>query len=199
MVLDVPQEIRQEDQESDRAADPDPGARERAALRSQHQADHDAGAEDQHGVLVFEADSRQDAEPDPEFRVAGLDDADEQVGATHPEQRLERVHGQQAVRGEECRRHQGRERRQALGKTLPAEFTRDQCGESNLGGAGHGGKEPDGGQGITEQRARQPGDHRNQRRLINVTPSQVPAASEVIEFVNKISVMPARRTGAPAA
>ncbi len=57
VVLNVPQQIRQEDQESERAADPEPATRERAALRSQPQADHDAGPEDQHGVLVFEPDS----------------------------------------------------------------------------------------------------------------------------------------------
>ena len=119
------------------------GLAKRTALRSQEQADDDAGAEDQHGVLVFEAESRQDAEPDPELLVAGFHDADQQPGAAHPEQRLECVHGQQVVGGENTRRDQRGERGEALGKPLAAQFAGDQGGEGYLARAGHGGQETD--------------------------------------------------------
>jgi hypothetical protein len=86
-MLDTPQQIRQEDEERDRAGDPEPGAGKHAALRSQDQAEDDAGSKDQHGILVFQAESREDAEPDPELLVAGFHNAYQQPGATHPEQR----------------------------------------------------------------------------------------------------------------
>ena len=37
----------------------------------------------------------------------------------------------------------------------------------------------------------EPGDQRDQRRLIHITPSQMPAAREVIQLVDEIAVMPA--------
>ena len=53
-------------------------------------------------------------------------------------------------------------------------------------------EEADGGERVTKQRASDPGDQRNQRRLIHITPIQMPAARQIIKLVNEIAVMPAR-------
>ncbi len=144
----------------------------------------------EHGVFVFEAESRQDAEPDPEPLVAGFHDADHQPGAAHPEQRLEGVHGEQVIDSENTRRHQGREGGEALGKSLAAEFAGDQGGEGHLARSGHGGQETDRRKRVAQERPHDPGDQRNQRRLVHVTPIQMPAAGQVIQLVDEIAVMP---------
>ena len=64
MIVDVPQQVRQEEQERDGAADPQPFRAQKPALLRQEQTYYDAETEDRHGVLVFEAHSRQHPEPD---------------------------------------------------------------------------------------------------------------------------------------
>ena len=71
-VLDIPKQIPQKNQERDCARDPEPRAGKQAALRSQEQAENNASSEHQHGVLVFEAQSREDAKPNPELLVARI-------------------------------------------------------------------------------------------------------------------------------
>ena len=110
---------------------------------SQEQTENDSGFEDQHGVLVFEAKSRHDAEPYPEFRVAGFHNVYQQPGAAHPEERLECVHGQQVVASEDTRRDEGNQGREALGKALAAKCASDQCSERYLARSGQAGQGAD--------------------------------------------------------
>src|SRR6266480_3106090 len=97
---DVPQQVRQKNEQRDRAADPEPRASKHTPMRGHEQAETHGGAEDQHRIFVFEAESGDDSEPDPELFVAGFDNAYQQPGAAYPEQRLESVHSQQIVPSE---------------------------------------------------------------------------------------------------
>ena len=65
MVLNIPPQIRQKNEKRNRAADPNPRLSKHVALRSQDQPHKNPTAEDQHGVLILEAESRQYPEPDP--------------------------------------------------------------------------------------------------------------------------------------
>ena len=76
--------------------------------------DDDGETEDERRLLVEQAEAHQRAEPDPQPVVARLDPADHAERRAHPEERLERVHRQEVVDAEVDRRHQDRERRQAL-------------------------------------------------------------------------------------
>ncbi len=96
-VVDVPDHVRQEDQQGERPTEPDPRPREGAPLRAQQDADHEGEGEDGHRVLVLQAHAGEKAEPQPQPLVAGLDDADEDVRAPRPEQRLEGVHREEVV------------------------------------------------------------------------------------------------------
>src|SRR5208282_897780 len=64
VMLDIPQQVRQKNEKRGRAADPEPGAGKRTALRGQEQAKDEAGSENQRRILIFEAESSHDAEPD---------------------------------------------------------------------------------------------------------------------------------------
>src|SRR5260370_41308218 len=128
MVLDVPEKIRQEDRERHRTADPEPVSGERAALRSQEQAEDETSAEDQHRVFVFDANARQHAKRDPQLLVTGLDDTDEQVRASEPEQRLQWRHREEIDAGENPRGNQDREGGETPRKPVSPEVASGQGG-----------------------------------------------------------------------
>src|SRR5205823_11632192 len=88
-VSDLPEEVRQKEQQRDPAADPDPTPAELSALRRGEERENDGRTEEQHRVLVLETESREDAEGDPVARVTRTDDPDQGPDATHPKQRLE--------------------------------------------------------------------------------------------------------------
>jgi hypothetical protein len=62
------------------------------ALRREHQRDKNAGSEKRHGMLVFETESHQNAEPQPKDRRTSVDNPDQQIYTSNPEQRFKRVH-----------------------------------------------------------------------------------------------------------
>src|SRR5882724_5777777 len=68
VMAGLPEEVRQEEGERDRAADPDPGFRELAALRRQKEREGHGGSKEQRRVLVLEAEAREDSKRDPPAR-----------------------------------------------------------------------------------------------------------------------------------
>jgi len=50
------------------------------------------------------------------------------------------------------------------------------------------GEESNGEQIVAKQMARQPGEHRNTRRLVYITPCQMLAARNEVQFITKKSV-----------
>ena len=119
MVLHIPKQVGQEDEKCDETADPEPLGAKESAFRSRQQTSHNSEAKDQHGVLVLEPDSRQQAEPKPELRVTGLT-----MRMTTQAQPIQNKGSnafieREVVERQKARRGQGAEGRQALGKALP--------------------------------------------------------------------------------
>ena len=97
MTVRLPDQIGQEERDRDGAGNPDPGLGKFAAMMGEQQSNRYRETEEECGMLVLEAQTRQYAEPDPQTRVARAQDARDHQNAAHPVQRLERIHGQQAV------------------------------------------------------------------------------------------------------
>ena len=100
VIVDVPKQVGQENQEGGKAAEPDPGIEQDAALRGQEKADDNAEAEDSDGILFFHAEAGDDADPEPVAWVGTFDGEDGEVGAAHPEVGFEAVRAEQASIGE---------------------------------------------------------------------------------------------------
>lgn len=191
LVMDVPHEIRRKNQECDGAPDPEPAVGKPAALRSQDQAQENAATEDQHGVLVFQPDSRHDPNQIQSFGFPVLmirTSRQAQASQNNPSKAfIERMlssarkPGATSIGG-----------RNTLGKEPPAQLARQHGSERDLDCSSHRREEANGWERIIQQRASHPGDQRNQRRLVHITPIQVPAAREIIKLVDEIAVVPAR-------
>jgi len=104
VIVNVPEQVGEENQECGEAAEPDPGIEEDAALRSEQKADDDAEAEDGDGVFFLQAEAGDYAEPQPIargiFSSGTFDGEDREVSAAHPEVRFEAVGAEQAAVGE---------------------------------------------------------------------------------------------------
>ena len=105
-----------------------------------------------------------------------------------PEKRLERVHRKEAVEGEIRGRPENRAGREKLAVALGAQFAREDAGEKNDRCAREHGKQADRNERIAEGVALEPRDERDQRRLVDVAPGEVLAASHVVELVAKEAV-----------
>src|SRR5437764_5539371 len=103
IVADEPDQVRQENQERAKGAEPEPFAREESALGGEKQGAGDREREERGAVFVFHPDSDQDAEPEPITRVVAVDSADDTPSAAEPDERLEGVHGQPMMHQQENR------------------------------------------------------------------------------------------------
>src|SRR6266436_2240859 len=74
VMLDVPDEVGKEYHEGDQASEPDPRLQERGAMSGKQQPRDYAGGEEDDAILVLQCYARNDAEPQPQFLIAGLDD-----------------------------------------------------------------------------------------------------------------------------
>src|SRR6476620_7053344 len=102
--MQVPQNVRQENQERDQTADPDPFVKECPAMLGQQQADDDSQPEDCNRVLLLQPESRDDAESDPVARVVSLNGKNNELSAAQPEIGLKDVGAEQSAVGEILRR-----------------------------------------------------------------------------------------------
>src|SRR5207244_6497812 len=89
----LPKNVRQRDCKGDQASEPDPFSCEMTALRREQERNENTNCEKCSGMFVFEAESQQRTEPRPKRWRPAVDNADKQINASHPEQRLKRVHG----------------------------------------------------------------------------------------------------------
>ena len=157
----------------------------RSGLSDERRRHRDA---EEHGrMLVLEAEPEERAEDEPPPRVVALDDADEAIDAPHPEQRLERVHGQHAVDGQVNGRRDDRQAGQRLREHAASEPPRDQHGERDQHRARHRREDTkcDERAAQGQRRARDEGD---QGRVVDVAKGQVPAAVEEVHLVAEIAV-----------
>src|SRR6266436_2138913 len=77
MMLDVPDEVGKEYHEGDQSPEPDPRLQEHGALLGKQQPCYHASGEEDDAILVLQRYARNDAEPQPQFLIAGLDDPNE--------------------------------------------------------------------------------------------------------------------------
>src|SRR5262245_43593560 len=98
-VVDFPEKIGQEDEKSSGGAEPDFDVSELFARGRDEEPRSQAGTEKEHGMFVEEAESRDNAEQKPETRAAAVQNPQDNRGAEHPENWLERVHGEKVVEG----------------------------------------------------------------------------------------------------
>ena len=188
MTVRLPDQVGQKKCDRDGDGDPNPRLGEFAARWSEQQRDRDREAEEERGMFVLEAETGQHAEPYPEPRIARAQNSRDYPNATHPVQRLESIHGQQAV-GDQCRRaYQDAEAGEELRITIAAEFASDQDGERDQRGAGQRGQNSQRRQRTAHQQRnlRVDGD---QRRGIDITPVEMPGHVEIVELVAKVAVM----------
>ena len=85
-----PDEVGQEDEESESDAGPEPSGGEVAARGSEDEAGENAGDKEDDGVFGFEPETERSADGEPPARVLRLEQADDEVGGEHPPEEIER-------------------------------------------------------------------------------------------------------------
>ena len=83
-------------------------------------------------------------------------------------------------------------RSQRLREALPAEFASDQRREHHFRHSRQRRQQTNGRERLPQHRSHQPGDQRDQRRLVHISPVQMPAARQIVQLVDEIAVVPAR-------
>src|ERR1019366_1853 len=141
VMLDVPEQIGQEEQERQQSGEQYPAVEQMLALGSEQKTRHQREAEDQHGVLGFETQAGEQSKIDPEFLVAGLDDANEEQRAPHPAERLEGVYVEGMIQGQEAGSQQDAQGGEPLGESPSAQFARHGSGEQNQASTSQGGSQ----------------------------------------------------------
>ena len=166
---------------------------EAAALPGQHQPDHHAEAEDQHGVLVLEAQSRPQIRP----TATASDCRSSRSGSRRtrsPARRAARTHSSRA--GCPCPESRARSRTASAAspwaKRPPPSSRAIRPVRMILPAPASAGRNPDSrGRDSPNRCASQPGDRRNQGRLVDVSPGQVPPACQVVELIDEVAVVSA--------
>ena len=141
-------------------------------------------------MFVFNADSEQHAEPKPKRRRTTVNDADEKINASHPEQRLERVHGKEISN---CQIEQRAERSRAGesdGPRASAHLARDHACERNDRRTRQRREEANRKKRIAQEQLAQSKKQNRQRRLIDVPKIEMSRAGDVIKLIAKITVAP---------
>src|ERR1022692_636824 len=161
------------------------------ALGSEQKTRHQREAEDQHGVLGFETQAGEQSKIDPEFLVAGLDDANEEQRAPHPAERLEGVNVEEMIQGQDAGSQQDAQGGEPLGESPSAQFARHGSGEQNQASTSQGGSQADGGERVAEQGELNAADEGDHGRHIHVSPGEMAGQRQVVQLVDKVAVVTA--------
>src|SRR5207247_1951839 len=130
-VIDLPEEIRKGYEEREQRAGRQPPREEQPALRGEEESHTESDDEEGDRVLVEEAEAGDEAERQPVPRVLPPHHPDRDPGAGHPEERLERIHREDALEGEVDRRDQDRDGGGELGEAAAPELAGDPAGEEH--------------------------------------------------------------------
>ena len=178
-VAHLPDRVRKDDQRGDRGRQQDSP---RAQLRIGENAGEQADGVEGERVLVEDADPGQRADREP----AALE---REQHHRQIEDRFEGVHGQEAALADIDRRQRdanARQRHRERSALLPLHEDARQKDGRGVGDRGRQPVEPD---VLAGQSVREPGDERDQGRLIDVAPGQPAAAGEKIHLVAKPAVI----------
>ena len=91
-------------------------------------------------MLVQNTESGYHTEKQPEPFVSAIENAQSDSNASHPEDRLKRIHGEKIIEGEVDGRAKHRERGKELRESSTANFARNPAAEKNLCRSGKSGK-----------------------------------------------------------
>jgi len=116
--------LGRKNEERHQGRQPQPAIQQESALRGKQQAHQNAKAEEEHRMLVFKAESSQNSEQYPPLGMVVLNGSNQSVCASGPEDRLERVHGQQVIGLEVTWRHRHRQRGQPLSESASTQRAR---------------------------------------------------------------------------
>src|SRR5437764_12866005 len=139
-------------------------------------------------MFVFETESQKSAEPKPKDRWTTVDDPNEQINASHPEQRLKRVHREKIA---DRQTEQRTERARAGERNRPrasAQCTRDQPSDRNRRSGRQRWEKTNGKQRVAKENFAQSQQQDRQWRLVYIPESEMPTAGDVVELVAKITI-----------
>src|SRR6476660_7039658 len=139
-------------------------------------------------MFVFNADAEQNAKPKPKRRRTAVNDTDDKINASHPEQRLERVHGKEIS---DCQIEQRAQRSRAGesdGPCASAHLSRDHACERNDRRTGQSWEEANRKKRVAKEQLAQSKKQNRKWRLIDVSKSEMPGAGDVIKLIAKITV-----------
>jgi len=139
-------------------------------------------------MLVFEAQAEEHAAGEQESWLVPIDGPQKEVGSSHPEQRLERIHGEPGGVAEDHRSKQDGKTGQKYSEAFAAEFAGNKAGDEDLPALGECWQESQGVQRITERYTANARKESNERGEVDVAPGEMVAACEEIEFVAEIAV-----------
>ena len=163
----------------------------RRCLMSSRPANDRSGK--QHGILVQQAHTADGTEQEPQLRARAIENFQCDQRRAHPEERLENVHGQKQIEAKINRSDHHAHARQDHPEPPRAQFPRDRSREEHAQPCSHCRQKTQRMQRIAQGNAFKPRDHRDQRRLVDVTPRQMVTAREVIQLVSEVAVAPAHQ------
>jgi hypothetical protein len=137
IVVVLPEQVGEKEEKSDCGTNPQPFVSEKAACWRQQQPDKDTETEEEHRVLIFKTQPRQESKPEPIPRVISVDGANDTVGTPHPKNWLEGVHGKQGVDAEVARSNQHTEAGEHHREASAAKFSNHQSGQEDFRCASH--------------------------------------------------------------
>src|SRR6266487_4263944 len=143
-------------------------------------------------MFVLDAESGEHAEQEPKMRRTAIDDAHQQIDASHPEKRLKRIHGKEIAIDQKHDREKRSRTTERDSPTTTAQLARDRAGDCDRSCARQGWKQTDRKKRIAEQHSAQPNKQGRQWRKIDVTEVEMLAASHVIELVAKVAIAAVR-------
>src|SRR5271163_222991 len=104
-------------------------------------------------MLILQTEARDHAKEQPQATVAAVENAQNNRGAGHPEDRLESVHGEKIVKGKIDGREQYGERGKKLRFIAAAHFASHPSGQKDLGERAQRGKKTQRAQRVAEKHA----------------------------------------------
>jgi hypothetical protein len=97
--------------------EPKPLCREQATLRRKKQRNQKGGKKQDRGMFVEKAEAKEYAAPEKELGLLAVDGEKQNIDATHPEERFNRIHGEAGAVAED---HGGEKHGNACEENGPA-------------------------------------------------------------------------------
>ena len=180
VVLDIPNQVGKKDQERHRAAREKPWRKQKFALLREKKSEKQSEGKDGDGVFIFEPESGDGAESEPELWVLRVNHAQDGVSTTGPEQRFESIHGELVIDDPPHRGSGGQCGGKRNAVALRAKFARERGDQNDARRSRQRRPENQRGERSAKGVARDPGNEREKRRQIHIAEGKMFRASEVI-------------------